>query len=190
MVSMDSTEALSPSACATSAKSASVQVLRAWPKARGGWCRMARSRSRSTSPSTGAALFGRDEAAMRLATPLALKALIPFRTVCTAQRRPRAISRGRRPSALRSTICARRTAERVRGTQARLEPGALLSARLADEDGWMHAQQMRSSIHSHKRSVEDALEQIDLARPGGVDHPFQGVETSLCFSETALRHEL
>ena len=33
----------------------------------------------------------------------------PFRTVWTAQRKPRAISRGRRPSALRSTICARRT---------------------------------------------------------------------------------
>src|SRR5688572_25130375 len=47
--------------------------------------------------------------------------------------------------------------ERVRGTQARLKPGALLSTRLADEDGWMHAQQMRSSIRSHKRSDEDAL---------------------------------
>ena len=47
--------------------------------------------------------------------------------------------------------------ERVRGTQARLEPGPLLSARLADVDRWMHAQQMRSSIRSHKRSGEDAL---------------------------------
>jgi hypothetical protein len=47
--------------------------------------------------------------------------------------------------------------ERVRGTQARLKPGALLSTRLADEDGWMHAQQMRSSIRSHKRSDEDPL---------------------------------
>src|SRR4051794_5995780 len=84
-------------------------MLLEWPKAHGGWCRIARSRSSSASPRTGAAPLGRDEPAVRAARPPALKARMPLRTVCVAQRRSRAIARGRRPSALASTTCARRT---------------------------------------------------------------------------------
>ena len=108
-VSPESTVGLSPCPCASRARRSRVQVLLAWPKARGGWCRIARSRSSSASPRTGAALLGRDEPAVRAARPPALKARTPLRTVCMAQRSSRAIVRGRRPSALASTICARRT---------------------------------------------------------------------------------
>src|SRR5689334_6053385 len=109
IVSPESTVGLSPCPCASRARRSRVQVLLAWPKARGGWCRIARSRSRSASPGTGAALLGRDEPAVRAARPPASKARMPLRTVCVAQRRSRAIARGRRPSALASTIWARRT---------------------------------------------------------------------------------
>ena len=60
IVSCDRTVALSPCSCATCANRASVQVLLAWPKVRGDRCRIARSRSSSAAPRTGAALLGRE----------------------------------------------------------------------------------------------------------------------------------
>ena len=86
----------------------------AWPKARGAWCRIARSRSSLAPSSTGAALLGRDEPAVNAAKPLALKARIALRTVWRAQPKPAAIARGGWPAALNRTICARRTVNALR----------------------------------------------------------------------------
>jgi hypothetical protein len=47
--------------------------------------------------------------------------------------------------------------EGVGGAQGRFEPGAFLSARLADEDGRVHPGQVRPAPRSHKTSPEAAL---------------------------------
>lgn len=78
------------------------------------------------------------------------------RTLPMAQAPARAILRGRRRFALESTIGAP-DGEGIRAMQARLEPGALLSARLAGKDGWRRHRQMRGSTPARKRSVEDAM---------------------------------
>jgi hypothetical protein len=47
--------------------------------------------------------------------------------------------------------------EGARRSQGRFELGALLSARLADENGRMHLNPMRALSTSHNSSAEDAL---------------------------------
>jgi hypothetical protein len=84
-------------------------VLRAKPKARGDWCKSARSCSSLAPFRTGAALLGRDDPALRAARPVRLKAWMALRTVWAAQHKPRAISRGRCPAPLAKMIWARRS---------------------------------------------------------------------------------
>src|SRR5919199_4099534 len=109
IVSIDNTVGLRPCACATRARRARVQVLRAKPKARGDWCTRARSCSSLAPFRTGTALLGRDDPGLRAARPVALKAWMALRTVWGAHAKRRAISRGRCPAALAKRIWARRS---------------------------------------------------------------------------------
>ena len=109
IVSSDRTVALSPCSCATRASRASVQVLLAWPN---GARRLVQERAQPlplASPSAGTVLLGRGEPAIKAARPRVLNARMTLRTVCTAQPKPCAMARGRRPAALSSTIWPRRT---------------------------------------------------------------------------------
>src|SRR5215218_6661310 len=171
MVSMDSTEGLSPSVCATHLRPRP-QYLDAGV-AEGAWrlvqdrlqpLQLGSAKDRCCTPR---ARGDGHEASRTLGIEGANT--VPHRLHRAAQALgdlPRPASLGALKHDLRAPY-----GERVRGTQARLKPGALLSTRLADEDGWMHAQQMRSSIRSHKRSDEDALGRV----PGrGVGTPVLG----------------
>ena len=75
------------------------------------------------------------------------------------------MARGGRPAALSRTIWARRTVKRAWGTQAGVELGALRAAQLTNEDRWVHPDQMRPAMPSHKSYRGIALGQPIAALP-------------------------
>src|SRR5690606_11472557 len=136
IVSWLTTSSVSPSSKATSARSESVQVDRCLPKWRGlAWAIDIR-RSPLASSKIRSGCFGPDFCGCRLSRPRSWKACRALRTLCTAQPSREAISRGRRPSADRRRICARRSvklcSERSASSMARFSCGESSRTNIGD----------------------------------------------------------
>ena len=107
--------------------------------------------------------MGRGEPAVRAARPRALKARMALRTVCTAQHKPCAMARGGAPCRAQPHDLGTPHGEGAWGTQADVELGALRAAQLTNEDRWVHPDQMRPAMPSHKSYRENALSRLSLA---------------------------
>ena len=156
IVSPDSTLALSPCACATCASRVSVQVLLAWPKARGDWCRIARSRSRLAAVEhRGGALGPRRALGQRRQAAGVEGADGVAHGLAGAAKaggdRPRRLAGRARQHDLGPA-----QGERALAAPAGLELGALRAAQLTNEDGRVHPGQMRPAKPLRTRaSAED-----------------------------------